>query len=177
MIKREMYQFKGNDFLPCKSWERYFSLSEVGKYYEILWDSSDDELLMSDTEYEKESHTPLIDALAKYDKPTVLSIGYGIGLINNLIKLCDGSLTVIEINPNIIKLETHSIEDLDIIIDDAFICNYDNLFADKKFDIIWWDPSGGNNNKKTFPKERLKNLLTENGQLINWHHLKPHRNI
>jgi hypothetical protein len=171
MIRREMYQFKGNDLLPCKSWKRYFSLSEVDNYYEILWDSSDNELLMSDTEYEKKSHKPLTDALSKYKNPSVLSIGYGIGLINNLIKLCNGSLTVMEINPDIIKLETHDIEDLDIIIDDAFICNYDNLFADKKFDIIWWDPSGGNNKNKTYPKERLKNLLTENGQLINWHHL------
>ena len=102
MIRRELYQFKGNDLLPCKGWERYFSLSEVDNYYEILWDSSDNELLMSDTEYEKKGHKTFTDALAKYKNPAVLSIGYGIGLINNLIKLCNGSLTVIEINPDII---------------------------------------------------------------------------
>lgn len=169
MIRRETYTFTGIKNLPAVGWSNYFSLSIIGNVYEVLWDDSTNELIMSNTEFEDQTHVPFLSAVSSLSPgANVLSIGYGIGYIVPYIREAQVNLTVIENNPEVISLESSNIDDIKIIIDDAYTADYSTLFPNQRFDLILWDPSGGGNNNKTKPNSDLKNVLTTNGEIWTW---------
>lgn len=166
MIKRESYTFTGFENLPDQSWEFYFKNSVLNNTYEVLYNSETSELMMCNTEIESDIYNTFYSHL--FQNAKVLSIGYGIGYMNSKIREFNASLTIIENNSDVINLETDNISDFTMITNDAYTCDYPNLFLTEKFDLILFDPSAGGNNNKTFPKEALKNLLETNGKLIAW---------
>ena len=89
-------------------WKVYFSLSKIGKEYEILWNDEDilgkgETLIMSNTEYEWKTNLRFLNQIKEGDK--ILSLGYGIGLIVPEVKKRGGILTVIEKDQEVINLE------------------------------------------------------------------------
>ena len=169
MLRRENYTFTGIENLPAVGWEGYFSLSTIGNQYEILWDDSTNELLMSNTEFEAQTYAPFFSAISALSPgANVLSVGYGIGYMLPTIRAAQANLTVIEINPAVVALEQSNINDVTIITGDAFTVDYPTLFPTQKFDLILWDPSGGGNVNKSIPKSSLYNLLTDNGDIWIW---------
>jgi len=165
MLKRESYTFNGISELPSVSWNQYFSNSAIGNEYEVLWDTDTKELLMSNTEVEHSTNKLFFDSI--FNECNVLSIGYGIGFINEMIRKRNARLTVIEKNQEVINLETKNIDDIRVIIGDAFNFNYESIFENEKFDIVYWDPSGGNENLFV-PWDQLKSILKPNGKIIAW---------
>lgn len=168
MIRRESYTYTGNENLPSEQWKPYFSQSTVDNSYTVLWNDTNNELMMSDTEFETSTYQPFYDRL--FSGANVLSIGYGIGLILNEIRNHSASLTVIELHPEVVALETRNIEDITMIYADAYNYDYENLFLTERFDIILFDPSGFDNPNKTFPRNSLNAILAPDGILMRWSH-------
>jgi len=165
MIKREVYTFNGISELPNISWHIFFSKSVIGKDYEILWNTDTKELMMSNTEFEWDTNKFFFDSIFSGCK--ILSIGYGIGFINNIVRKRNAHLTVIEKDQRVIDLEKDNIDDIRIIIGDGHTLNYNDLFTTEKFDIVYWDPSGGNENL-AIPFDQLELILKPDGKLIVW---------
>jgi len=172
MIRRDSYTFTGNENLPSESWIPYFSQSTVGNSYTILWNDTDDELMMSNTEYEFSTYQPFFNEL--FNGANVLSIGYGIGFINDEITRNKATMTVIELHPEVVALETRNIENITMIYADAYNCDYQKLFPTEKFDIILFDPSGYDNPNKNFPRNPLNEILTPDGIMMRWSHAGCH---
>jgi len=167
MIRREKFLFKGNNLLP-NYWQVYFSLSKIGKEYEILWDDEDknnkgETLIMSNTEYEWETNLKFLDQIKEGNK--ILSLGYGIGLIVPEVKKRGGILTIVEKNQKVIDLENNLDPDLEIIMGDINQMRFE-IFGDRKFDLIFSDITEINQRMND-----LEKLLTERGKLIYWNHL------
>lgn len=167
MIRREKIIFQGTAGMP-EYWHPYFSLSEIGKEYEILWDDEDptmkgETLIMSNTEYEWVTNQKFLDQVHEGDK--VLSLGYGIGLIVPEIKNIGAKLTVIEKSQEVIDLEENLDPDVEIIMGDVNEMDF-SIFRKRRFDIIFSDITEINQRKKD-----LEKLLTDKGKLIFWNHL------
>ena len=168
MIRRESYTYTGDENLPNEQWKPYFSQSTVGNSYTILWDDTSDELMMSNTEFELSTYQPFYDEL--FSGANVLSIGYGIGFINDEIRKSGATMTVIELHPEVVALEPGNIEDFTMIYADGYTCDYSKLFPTEKFDIILFDPSGIDNPNKEFPRNSLNAILTSDGIMVRWSH-------
>ena len=167
MIRREKFLFQGFKSLP-EYWRVYFSLSKIGKEYEILWDDNDvsgkgETLIMSNTEYEWETNLNFLNQIEKGDK--ILSLGYGIGMIVPEVKKKGGILTVVEKNQEVIDLEKNLDSDLEIIMGDINQMDF-KIFGDRKFDLIFSDITEINQRVND-----LERLFTEKGKLIYWNHL------
>lgn len=167
-FKREKILFEGTQNMP-EYWKVYFSMSEIGNEYEILWDDEDREekgetLIMSDTEYEWRTNEILFNSIENGDD--ILSLGYGIGLIVPEVKKRGGNLTVIEKYQEVINLEKNLDQDIEVIIGDANEINYSELFKGKKFDIVFSDLT--EINKKY---NELQTILKKDGKLIYWKHI------
>jgi spermidine synthase len=171
MIRREDFTFTGIENLPYTDWNNYFELSTIGNTYEVLWDDSNGEIMMSNTEFEAETYAPFFSAISSLPPgANILSVGYGLGYMLPTVRSAGANLTVIEIDPSVVSLERGNIEDITIIYDDAFTANYSTLFPTQKFDLILWDPSGSANHDKSIPRELLNSLLTEDGDIWIWAH-------
>jgi len=167
MIRREKFLFKGAESLP-EYWKVYFSLSKIGKEYEILWNDEDilgkgETLIMSNTEYEWKTNLRFLNQIKEGDK--ILSLGYGIGLIVPEVKKRGGILTVIEKDQEVINLEKNLDPDLEIIMGDINQMDF-KIFGDRKFDLIFSDITEINQRVND-----LERLFTEKGKLIYWNHL------
>jgi hypothetical protein len=165
-FKREKIVFQGVEGMP-KYWKTYFSMSEIGQEYVILWDDeyvNGENLIMSDTEYEWKTNEILFDAIKEGDE--ILSLGYGIGLIVPEVEKRGGKLTVIEKYQEIINLEENLNEEVEVFIGDANEIKYEELFKGRKFDIIFSDLT-----EILKKKIELDKLLKENGEFIYWKHL------
>jgi len=167
-FKREKIVFQGVEGMP-KYWKPYFSMSETGQEYVILWNDEDkkglgETLIMSDTEYEWKTNEILFDAIKEGDE--ILSLGYGIGLIVPEVEKRGGKLTVIEKYQEIINLEENLSENIEIVMGDANEIKYKELFRDRKFDIIFSDLT-----EVLQTKIELDKLLKEDGEFIYWKHL------
>ena len=49
MLVREKYKYEGQAKLESEDWAKYFSLSTIGEEYEVLYNTEDGMLIMSDT--------------------------------------------------------------------------------------------------------------------------------
>lgn len=168
MFKREHIIYTGESSLKSNHWKPYFSKSTIGNSYDVLWEVENNRLVMTDTEYERVCHRDFYDAL--FEGADMLSIGYGIGFILPEIRLFKCNLTVIEKYKEVIDLEPNDINDVNLIIDDATTCDYNKLFPNERFDIIWWDPFS----ETQFQTDHIKFLLKPNGKLIRWNHIADH---
>ncbi len=167
MIKREFITFTGVDNMP-NYWKEYFSMSQIGNTYEILYNDEDpngkgDTLIMSNTEYEYFTNQPFLKKIKEGDE--ILSIGYGIGLIIPEVKERGGKLTVLEKYQEVLDLEKNPDPTVEIIMGDVNQIELNPAFENRKFDIIFSDTSEKNNQK-----EALKKLLKKDGELVFWTH-------
>jgi len=168
MIRREKIVFTGTDAMP-EYWKVYFSMSEIGKEYEILYEDNDrdgkgDTLIMSNTEYEYYTNQRFFNAIKPGDE--ILSIGYGIGLILPEIKKRGAKLTILEKYQHVIDLEKNLDSDINIVIGDVNEIDLKQVFKKEKFDIVFSDTSETNKQKN-----KLSELVNKNGKLLFWTHL------
>jgi len=172
MIRREKIIFRGTENMP-QYWKVYFSMSEIGKEYEILYTDEDPQgkgetLIMSNTEYEYYTNQRFFNEIKEGDE--ILSIGYGIGLIVPLIKKTGAKLTILEKYQEVIDLEKNLDSEINIIINDVNDTDFKTVFQNKKFDIIFSDTSEHNQRKNELPQ-----LLKKNGKMLFWTHLSVNK--
>lgn len=170
-FKKEPYTYQGQDLLPNETWHPYFKMSEVGKQYEVLYESVDGQpgkLVMSDTEYEMATNTVFFNAVKRKGPGCkVLSIGYGIGFINERMKEFQTQLTVVEKYQQVLELNTIP-ESIRIIVGDINNIPLEQVFHSQEFDIIFSDITYCYD----FQREKeLQTYLKPDGKFIYWTHL------
>lgn len=168
VFKRERITYTGNSSLLSDQWVDFFTMSAIGNSHEVLWETENNYLIMTDTEYERTCHYELYNAL--FEGADVLSIGYGIGFILPEVRAHNCNLTVIERYQEVVDLEPEPIHDIDIIIADAYRCDYGKLFPTKRFDIVWWDCDDPQAMPGRFNTGLLNFLLKPQGKFLRWSH-------
>lgn len=166
MLVREKYKYKGQALLESEDWAKYFQLSEIGTEYEVLYNTDDGMLIMSDTEYEEITNEEFFDSINKGDE--VLSIGYGIGYINDRAIEEGVNLTIIEKYPDVVALDNNVNSKVTILYGDVNNFPFKQVFKEKKFDVIYFDSF---ENPYYETPAKLKELLKPNGKYIQWKHL------
>jgi len=180
---RERFKYLGQETLPS-FWKPYFSMSIVGQEYTVLRDLQPnvrvirqrsvetveaEDLIMSDTEYEYFTNEPFFELCRSYNRPKVLSVGYGIGLIIPEMEKQSADLTIIEKYQEVLDLE-ESIEDIKakhtIIVSDF---NKMDLSSLGKYDVIFIDFT----EDLLHTHESLSELLADGGQICYWRHKLP----
>lgn len=156
-------------------WKLYFSMSEIGKSYEILFEDEDTDgkgetLIMSDTEYEYYTNQRFFDQIKPGDE--ILSVGYGIGLIVPEVIKRGANLTIIEKYQRVLDLEKNLNPELKIVMGDVNELDFDTAFGSKKFDLIFSDTSESNKRKEDFNQ-----LVKDEGKIMFWTHLSPMRHV
>jgi len=170
-FKKETYTYLGKDKLPNEYWHPYFSMSTIGQDYVVLYEWKNNEigkLIMSDTEYELKTNAPFYKEVLKRGPGTkVLSIGYGIGFINETMKKAGANLTVVEKYPEVLALSEVP-KDIRIVLGDINDVPLELAFKPKEFDVIFaditysWD----------FHREQeLHTYLKPDGKFMYWTHL------
>lgn len=168
MIQREKMIFRGTDHLP-QYWKRYFSMSEIGKEYEILYDDEDKDgngntLMMSDTEYEYYTNQRFFNLIKEGDH--ILSVGYGIGLIIPEVKKRKGILTVLEKHQRVLDLDPDLAPDVEIILGDVNEIDLSKVFGNRKFDIVFLDIS----EPSLHLENKISVLVKDGGTFHLWTH-------
>lgn len=169
MIQRKKIIFQGTEHLP-QYWKKYFSMSEIGKEYEILYDDEDKQgnghtLMMSDTEYEYYTNQRFFDLIEEGDH--ILSVGYGIGLIIPEVKKRKATLTIIEKHQRVINLEPDLDTEIEIIMGDVNEIDLNEVFGNRKFDIVFLDIS----EPSLHLEGKLSALVKDEGTFLMWNHL------
>lgn len=141
-----------------EDWKYSFEYSKEGNEYKLLLDKNlKDAIIMSDTEYEWIANKPLIDA-ARGD---VLIIGLGINFITPYVIKASDSVTVLELNQDIID---NTPTEANVVKGDVF--NVNNIFEDSSFDVVledlWIQQS------THILKDSLERLLRPGGELVSW---------
>lgn len=172
IFKRELYTYQGQDSLPNESWHKYFTLSTVGKEYEVLYEMDGDEiakLVMSNTEYELKTNIPFLkEVQTRGPGCRVLSIGYGIGFINEVMKSAKAHLTVIEKYQEVLDLEKKVPDHIDVVVGDANHVDLKAHLGKKKFDVIFCDIT---NHWELTREKDLREYLDDGGRLMYWTHM------
>jgi predicted methyltransferase len=167
MLVREKYKYEGQAKIEHDDWAKYFSLSTIGEEYEVLYNTEDGMLIMSDTEYEAITNQEFFENVKKGDK--ILSIGYGIGFINDRVIEEGAHLTVIEKYPDVVLLDENVNPNVHILYGDVNRFPFKQVFGDEKFDIVYFDSYEETNDPNVI--EDLKKLLKPEGKYIRWKHL------
>tara|TARA_B110000285_G_scaffold200192_1_gene233899 strand:- start:206 stop:706 length:501 start_codon:yes stop_codon:yes gene_type:complete len=166
MLVREKYKYEGQAKLESEDWAKYFSLSTIGEEYEVLYNTEDGMLIMSDTEYEAITNQEFFETIKKGDK--VLSVGYGIGYINDRVIEEGADLTVIEKYPDIVLLDENVNPNITILYGDINNFPFEQVFGKERFDIVYFDSYEYAHHGVI---DRLKKLLKPKGKYIQWKHL------
>lgn len=170
-FKKTTYTYQGQDKLPNESWHPYFKNSNLGQSYEVLYEWENDaigKLIMSDTEYELRTNLPFLEEVKKRGPGTkVLSIGYGIGFINDHMRQTGAHLTVVEKYPEVLELSEVP-KDIRIVLGDINDVPLEMAFKPQEFDVIFaditysWD----------FHREKeLMSYLAPGGRFMYWTHM------
>jgi len=178
---KESFTYQGQESLP-DYWKRYFSMSQIGNQYEVIKDleplvyasskgckgcESIHDLIMSNTEYEYATNQPFFDLCLQYERPKVLSIGYGIGLIIPEMERQNVYLTIIEKYNEILQLD----ENINVVSSNHTIINDDINTIDfstlGNFDLVFVDIG----EPLTRANTELESLLNPGGQIYYWKHL------
>ena len=133
-----------------------------------------EDLIMCDTEYEKITQQEFYDVCSQYTNPKVLSLGYGIGLINAEMANQNAKLTVIEKYQEVLDVNDIP-EDIITVIGDVEDFDFSTLAVTEtlngvlidagKYDVIYCDCD---NPAQSYRKEELEGLLKEGGQVVYW---------
>ena len=171
-FKRTQYIYQGQEKLPNQSWHRYFKDSIVGKQYEVLYQMDGDEigkLVMSNTEYELKTNTPFFEEVQKRGPGCkVLSIGYGIGFVNEVMKSLKADFTVIEKYKQVIDLAPPVPKHVRLIMGDINTMDLRMQLGKQKFDIIFCDITDSD---QFIREPDLWDFLEEGGRIMHWVHM------
>ncbi|MDG1950235.1 MAG: class I SAM-dependent methyltransferase [bacterium] len=171
-FRRHKYTYEGKDALPNQTWHKYFEDSIVGKQYEVLYQMDGDEigkLVMSDTEYELKTNTPFFEEIQKRGSGCkVLSLGYGIGFVNEVMKSLKADFTVIEKYQEVIDLAPSVPKHVRLVMGDINTMDLRRELGQRKFDIIFCDVTDSDQ----FIREKdLMEFLDKGGRIMHWTHM------
>lgn len=171
-FRRHQYTYQGKEELPNITWHKYFEDSIVGKDYEVLYIMEEEKigkLVMSDTEYELKTNTPFFEEVQKRGPGCkVLSVGYGIGFVNEIMKSFKADFTVIEKYQEVIDLAPPVPKHVRLVMGDINTMDLHDKLGARKFDIIFCDVTDSD----LFIREPdLWEFLEKGGRIMHWTHM------
>lgn len=141
--------------------------SKKGEFYKFLV-RDDGSIVMSDTEFEKNSQYPLYQAVERARQrkkaPSILLLGWGIGLvIPEIYRIApESKITVIEKYPETLELTPPPQTGINFIFKDANDLEPKDMLAGK-YDVIWYDTD-----EKFDKKDFLLEYLDKEGEFKSW---------